>query len=155
MEKPLAPVWVFKLMNPSMKALLQLPLHPLFSGTLMLITYKGRKSGKVYIHPIGYFEWGPDELLAFTSARWWVNMLGGAPVRLLVKGRWLEAVPTIIRERAAVIETVKEFIWRIGLKPALRLALGLPRDREPTPDDFCAIPPSRTIVIFKVVRPAA
>ena len=45
----------------------------------------------------------------------------------------LDAVSTVIREQAAVIETVKEFIRRPGLKPALHLAMGLPGDREPTP----------------------
>ena len=151
MEKPLAPVWVFKLMNPGMKALLQSPLHPLLSGTLMLITYKGRKSGKAFTHPIGYFKWSPDELLSFSSGHWWVNVQDGAPVTLLVKGHRLEATPTVIREHAAVIDTIREFIRRLGLKPALRLAAGLPGDHEPTPADFDAIPPGRTIVVFKVV----
>ena len=151
MEKPLAPIWVFKLMNPSMKALLQSPLHPLFSGTLMLITYRGHKSGKAFTHPIGYFEWSPDELLSFSSEHWWVNVQDRSPVTLLVKGHWLQGAPTVLREHAAVVESIKEFIRRLGLKPALRLAVGLPGDREPTSADFDAIPPGRTIIIFKVV----
>lgn len=72
-------------------------------------------------------------------------------VTLLVIGQKLEVVPTVIHEQAALIETGKEFIRRLGMKPAIRLMLGLPNDREPTPYDFRAIPPGRTIVIFKIV----
>jgi hypothetical protein len=36
--KPLAPLWIFKVMNPIMKGLLRSPLHRLLSGTLMLVT---------------------------------------------------------------------------------------------------------------------
>ena len=40
--KPLAPLWMFKVMNPIMKGLLRSPLHRLLSGTLMLLKYTGR-----------------------------------------------------------------------------------------------------------------
>lgn len=35
-------------MNPIMKGLLRSPLHRLLSGTLMLLTYTGRKTGTPY-----------------------------------------------------------------------------------------------------------
>lgn len=62
--KPLAPLWIFKVMNPIMKGLLCSPLDRLLSGTLMLVTYKGSKTGKQYIIPIGYFAWGQGELVS-------------------------------------------------------------------------------------------
>jgi hypothetical protein len=43
--KPLAPMWIFKVMNPIMKGLLHSPLHGLLDGTLMLPTYTGCKTG--------------------------------------------------------------------------------------------------------------
>jgi hypothetical protein len=56
--KPLVPLWIFSVMNPFMKGLLRSPLHRLLSGTLMLLTYTGRKTGKQYTIPIDYFVWG-------------------------------------------------------------------------------------------------
>lgn len=150
-EKPLAPKWIFKLMNPIMKALLRSRLHRLVSGTLMLLTYQGRKTGKWHTNPVGYFEWDKDELMAFTSGRWWVNVRDGTPVTLLIKGQRLEAVPTVIHDREAVIQTVEEFIQRLGAKKAGMLMLGLPSDRQPTSDELRGIPPGRTFVRFKVV----
>jgi len=148
--KPLAPLWLFRALNPLMRALLRSPLHGLLSGMLMLLSYTGRKSGKVYTIPIGYFVWGTDELMAFTSARWWTNLRGGTPVTLLVKGQRLEAVPTVIHEREAVVGTLEEFITRLGLATARKLPVGLPADREPTQAELRAIPPNCTFIHFKI-----
>src|SRR5258708_8099450 len=108
--KPLAPLWMFKLMNPVMKALLRSPLHRLLDGTLMLLMYTGHKTGRQYTIPIGYFVWGEGELLSFSSARWWTNLRGGVPVTLLLKGRRVQAVPTVLEQREVVIDTPQGFI---------------------------------------------
>jgi hypothetical protein len=127
------PLWLFRTLNPLMRALLRSPLHGMLSGMLMLLSYSGRKSGKRYTIPIGYFVWDTDELMAFTTARWWTNLRDGRPVMLLVKGQRLQAVPTAIHEREAVSAALEEFIKRLGLATARKLPLGLPADREPTP----------------------
>ena len=130
--KPLAPMWIFKAVNPLMRALLRSPLHPMLSGTLMLLTYQGRKSGKWYTNPVGYFDWAEDEVMSFTTGRWWTNLTDGSHVLLRIKGQQVEATPTVIRDHDAVIQTVEEFIKRLGLKKADMLPLGLPADRPPT-----------------------
>lgn len=150
--KPVAPLWIFKAISPIMKALLRSPLHRLLSGALMLLTYTGRKTGKQYTIPIGYFAWDTDELMAFSSARWWTNVRDGKPVTLLVKGRQVEAVPTVVHEREAVIKTLEAFIERLGARMARRLMPGLPADREPTQADLHAIPAGRTFIHFKIVK---
>ncbi len=119
----------------------------------MLLSYTGRKSGKTYTIPIGYFDWDAGELMAFTSARWRTNLRDGAPVTLLLKGRRLRAVATAIHEREAVTRTLEEFIRRRGMATARKLPLGLPADREPTPAELRAIPPSSTFVHFTIVEP--
>jgi hypothetical protein len=149
--KSLAPLWIFKIANPMVSALLRSPLHGVMSNMLMLITYKGRKSGKTFTHPIGYFAWDKDELMAFTSARWWVNLLDGKPVTLLLRGQQLEAIPTVIHEREAVINTLEEFVKRLGTKTARRLPIGLPGDREPTRADLEAAPAGIALVRFKLL----
>lgn len=148
--KPVAPLWIFKAISPIMKALLRSPLHRLLSGALMLLTYTGRKTGKQYTIPIGYFAWDTDELMAFSSARWWTNMRDGKPVTLLVKGRQVD--PTVIHERDAVITTLEVFIERLGARMARMLMLGLPAAREPTQADLHAIPTGRTFIHFKIVK---
>lgn len=144
------PLWLFRALNPLMRAVLRSPLHGLLSGMLMLLSYTGRKSGKVYTIPIGYFVWDTDELMAFTTARWWTNLRDGTPVTLLLKRRRLEAAPTVIHEREAVRATLEEFIRRLGLATARKLPVGLPPDREPTQAELRAIPPNATFVQFTI-----
>jgi hypothetical protein len=150
--KPIAPLWLFKAINPIMKALLRSRLHRLLSGTLMLLTYTGRKTGVSYTIPIGYFVWDKDELMAFSSARWWMNVRDGKPVTLLLQGQQAEAIPAVIHERAAVINTLEKFIERLGAPTARKLMLGLPADREPTQADLQAIPTGRAFVHFTIVK---
>jgi hypothetical protein len=144
------PLWLFRALNPLMRALLRSPFHGLLSGMLMLLSYTGRKSGKVYTIPIGYFVWGTDELMAFSTARWWTNLRDSTPVTLLLKGQRLEAVPTVIHEREGVIRTLEEFITRLGLATARKLPVGLPADRVPTQAELRAIPPNATFVHFTI-----
>jgi hypothetical protein len=148
-SKPLVPLWILTLVNPIVSALLRSPLHGLMSRILMVITYRGRKSGKVISHPLGYFKWDQDEVMAFTSARWWVNMLDGQPVTLLVKGQPIQARPTPIHEREAVINTLEEFKKRLGTDAVRGLPIGLPKDREPTRADLEAAPAGIALVHFK------
>jgi hypothetical protein len=76
------PPWL----NTVMKFLLRSPLHGLVSKYIMLITFKGRKSGKQYTTPVSYLREG-DEVLLFTHGKWWKNLEGGAPATLRIQGR--------------------------------------------------------------------
>jgi len=86
-----APFAVFnRVGNPSIKALLRSPLHPLASRTLALITVTGRRSGREYTFPVGYRRSGDVVTIGVGwPARkvWWRNLLGaGAPVRMRIRG---------------------------------------------------------------------
>jgi hypothetical protein len=151
-HKPSAPLWLFRALNPLMRAVLRSPLHGVLSGMLLLLSYTGRTSGTVYTIPIGYFVWDTNELMAFTTARWWANVRDGSPVTLLVKRQLLQALATAIHERDAVRATLEEFIKRQGLATARKLPLGLPPDRAPTPADLRAIPPNATFVQFTITH---
>jgi len=119
-------------------------LHRLLDGTLVLLTYTGRKTGRQYTIPIGYFAWEEGELMSFSSARWWTNLRSSPPVTLLLKGHRVQAIPT-------VIDTLEEFIKRLGPRAARRLPIGLPRDREPTRDDLRNVPRGIALVQFQLV----
>jgi hypothetical protein len=150
-SKPPAPRWMFRFMNPILKVLLRSPLHRPVSGFIMLITYVGRATGRQHTIPVGYFHWDENELMSTSAANWWKNVRDGRPVMLLVRGQRLQAVPTVIEEREAVIQTVEEFVRHVGLGMARRIPLGLPADREPTADDLRAVPYDRVFIRFKII----
>lgn len=65
---------------------LHTPLHPILSSRWASLEFTGRRSGKVYRTPIGYFREG-DRVWITTGSRWWLNLQHGAQVRLLLKLR--------------------------------------------------------------------
>ena len=82
---------MIKIQNPMMKRLLKSPLHFFVSGSFMLITFTGRKSGTVYTTPVQYRRYD-DTVYVITSEgyTWWKNLRGGADVALRIQGKALE-----------------------------------------------------------------
>ena len=72
--------------NDFMTWVLRSPLHGLLSASTMLVTLKGRKSGKAITLPVNYFQEG-ENLWVITnrSRNWWRNLRGGAQVEVLLR----------------------------------------------------------------------
>lgn len=61
-------------------------LHRLVSTFWASIEFTGRKTGKIYRTPIAYHQEG-DRVYITVVSRWWLNLKGGAQVRLLLRLR--------------------------------------------------------------------
>ncbi|MBL8131719.1 MAG: nitroreductase family deazaflavin-dependent oxidoreductase [Anaerolineae bacterium] len=85
-----SPVFSFlvKMQNPLMAWLLRSSLHRFVSRMYLLITFTGRKSGRVYTTPVQYAQ-EQSSLYVVTSAgyTWWKNLRGGAEVTVLLRGK--------------------------------------------------------------------
>ena len=81
-----------KLYNPIVIWLLRSPLHSLIDKSTILVTIKGRKSGKKYTFPVSYISDG-DTLLMISQREhtWWKNLRGGAQVSLFMHGHSMKA----------------------------------------------------------------
>ena len=79
------------IVNRGMKLVLRSPAHGMVSKTVLLITFTGRKSGKIYTTPVDYSQDG-DQVTIFTHADWWKNLTGVAPVTLRIRGRELQGL---------------------------------------------------------------
>jgi hypothetical protein len=75
---------IYRVVNPFVKLLLRSPLHGIASGSLALLHFRGRKSGREFVTPLSYVrENGTVCLLSAHSTRWWMNLRdGGVPVSL-------------------------------------------------------------------------
>ncbi|WP_202918966.1 nitroreductase/quinone reductase family protein [Saccharothrix deserti] len=142
------PVALFRAINRVIRPLLASPLHGIVSKRLMLLTYTGRKSGRRITIPVGYFDWEPGAVLAMSStSTWMANLRTGPTVRLRIRGRDHDAVPTVIEDTATIAETLGEFAKR---SPRQAKFMGLPADREPTPEELHAAAGKAHLVRFRL-----
>ena len=92
--------------NPTMKLLLRSPLHRMASGSTMLITVTGRKTGARYTTPVNYVRDGSTlTVFSWRQRTWWRNLRGGAPVALRLRGPSLSVEKA--RELAAQLVLVR------------------------------------------------
>jgi hypothetical protein len=103
--------------------LLRSPLHGLLSRMFLVITFRGRKSGRLISTPVNYWEDG--RTITLTSRRnrnWWRNLRGGATVQIRLRGKNFPA-------QAEVIETPEEiaagFRWIFSKHPAMMQPFGV------------------------------
>jgi hypothetical protein len=88
---------LFVIINPMMRMLLQSPLHWLVSSSLMLITFKGRRSGRTFVTPVRYVKSnGTIRCFSSSETQWWRNLRNGVDVVLRVKGENIHCRTTVI-----------------------------------------------------------
>ena len=84
--------------------LLRSPLHRLASGSLLLITYRGRRSGRRFTIPVMYAE-REGTLTIFVGhperKRWWRNLRVRAEVEVRLRGRRLRGQAEVVEDSAA------------------------------------------------------
>ena len=112
---------VFRALNVPMRALLGLPVAT-GGRRLMLVSFTGRKTGQAYRQPVSYVADGPD-LLTPGGGRWTLNLEGGAPVRLRLRGRDVTARPELIRDPGEVGRLLERMM---AVNPGLRVFVGIP-----------------------------
>ncbi|MEP6988738.1 MAG: nitroreductase/quinone reductase family protein [Chloroflexota bacterium] len=109
-ERPLASPFVANVMNPLIAALLRSPLHGALSGSTIVLSFKGRKSGKVYNLPVGYYELQGDRLVVIPLHRWWKNLQGNVPVTVWLKGRKYTGVANATQGDEVTISVLQQII---------------------------------------------
>jgi deazaflavin-dependent oxidoreductase (nitroreductase family) len=85
------------LVNVPMRIVLRLPFPTPLSGSLMLVSFIGRKTGKQYQQPVSYVPDG-DTLLTPGGGKWKLNLQEGQPVRIRLRGRTVLARPELIKD---------------------------------------------------------
>ena len=101
--------------NDFVKFFLRTPLH-VFMGDTMLITVKGRKTGKSYSTPVGYYR--KNGYLWIISSRdrtWWRNVREGADVILLIKGKTIPAFAETVLDEKAVEKLLVDYVRHIPM----------------------------------------
>jgi hypothetical protein len=88
---------MMKRINVPMRALLSIPFPTPLNSRLMLVFYKGRKTGHAYRQPVSYVRDG-DTLLTPGGGRWKDNLREGEPVMIRLRGRRTTLRPEFVRD---------------------------------------------------------
>jgi len=111
-----------RIANPVVRRVLRSPLHRLLSARLLLLAYRGRRTGRRYELPLLYARDGGGVLLVALTPDghgWWRNVRG-REVELLVAGRTLTARAELAADaEAARAAFARALPWS---RPVLRRA---------------------------------
>ena len=97
--------------NSIMLWLLRSPLHPLLSGSTIVVTYTGRMSGNTYSLPVNYVRVGEELLIVSLSKRtWWRSLRGGADLTIRLRGKELPARAEVFEDLTSVAQGLAEIV---------------------------------------------
>ena len=147
------------LVNPVMQVLLRSPLHGLLSDSILLLTYRGKKSGQEYSLPVQYVQIGQTfYIIPGLPERktWWRNLTGGAPVDLWVRGEKLAAQAQVVSRKQDGTDLVDGLMAYFTRFPATAQARGLRRlpDGSLDRDEVRSAAP-QIVVVQATIKPNA
>ncbi|MBI5878310.1 MAG: nitroreductase family deazaflavin-dependent oxidoreductase [Chloroflexi bacterium] len=134
--------------NSMTAALLRSPLHGMLSGSTMLVTVTGRKSGQPITTPVSYVRIG--NALSITSLRtrqWWRNARGGAPVSVVLRGAAVRGTATVIEDERAVADALAA---QLRAAPQTAKWYGVALDAAGNPDFIVLDRIAKTRVVVRI-----
>ena len=100
---------------------------------LALLSFTGRKSGRLYTVPVGYHELNGQGVV-LTASPWKANLRGGADVEVEHNGRRMPMRAELIEDPHEVAQVYSALLRKIELSKA-KLAIGLEVIGEKIPTD--------------------
>ncbi|HEX6268886.1 MAG TPA: nitroreductase/quinone reductase family protein [Anaerolineales bacterium] len=101
--------------NPILSFILRSPLYPMLGDT-MLVTVIGRKTGKKYTMPVGFYH--EDDVMWIITNRdrtWWRNVRGGANVSMHVYGKDETGFAEAVLDESSVRTQVADYLRHIPM----------------------------------------
>ena len=89
---------ILRRLNPTLVWLLRSPLHGVMSGQILVLQYRGRKTGNVYTIPLSYVTHGSHPCCVTRTTAWWKSAVDTSAVTVWLRGKRLilsaERVPS-------------------------------------------------------------
>lgn len=127
---------MLRAVNPMMKFLLRTPFAGPARKQLMVLSFKGRKSGNPYSIPVSAHHID-NQLYSLSGSPWTKNFRGGAPADVLYDGKTTAMTGELIVDPAVVAELSHRVAESYGVKKAQRsMGLGFREQRIPTVEEF-------------------
>jgi hypothetical protein len=139
---------LYKALNPVMTALLRSPLHGIASGTIALLHFRGRKSGREFATPLSYTR--EDDTVRFLSAhstRWWMNLRGEpVPVSIEIARETVTGKARLFDGDSELLhEGVRRFLTALP-RDAKVYGIKLDENRRPVEESIAKVAPELVLV---------
>ena len=117
--------------NPIMRRILN---RGIGAKTLMNLEFTGRQTGQTYNFPVGYMQVG-STVFCYSPFSWWRNLRGGAPVKVVIKGRPLTGVADVCTDTDQIAAGMDVYL-RHNPGDARFFKVKLDENRHPNPEDI-------------------
>lgn len=120
------PECAFPFINRVVKLLLASPAHGLMSDSMMVMHYRGRRSGRELATPVRYIRDG-EVIIASTSSstNWWRNLENAGVAQLLIAGENVKMKPEVIRNNDQIVLPILQSILAKHPADAVYMDVGL------------------------------
>ena len=107
-------VRALRLANPFVRAVLGSPAHPLLSGRLLVLSYRGHRTTRSFRIPVQYATTGDGTIVALAvhpeRKLWWRSFVASAGARLTLRGEQVDVRGALVDgvEREAALAAYVE-----------------------------------------------
>ena len=115
----------------------------------MLLTFRGRRSGRVYTIPVNYVRVGAHFLSTSQRDRtWWRNLGSGEVVPLVVRGETIQAASYVVDD-ALGVQAGLQSVMQQNPRYARYFRIRQFSDGEYDQDDICRVAKEAILVRFE------
>lgn len=139
------------LINPVVAFLARSPLHFLISHQVLVIQFKGRKSGKQYLVPVSYHEHESFyTCVTLRSNIWWRNLKEVSHTKIWLKGTLKNAQIDLEFNNDQIVENTLRDLVTNNRVDAYFAKIKLNKDGSPDSDDLIQAGKIHTVLKFTI-----
>ena len=139
------------LINPVVAFLARSPLHFLISHQVLVIQFKGRKSGKQYLVPVSYHEHESFyTCVTLRSNIWWRNLKEVSHTKIWLKGTLKNAQIDLEFNNDQIVESTLRDLVMNNRVDAYFAKIKLNKDGSPDSDDLIQAGKIHTVLKFTI-----
>jgi hypothetical protein len=142
---------LWRLINPFVALLARSPLHFLISHQLLVVSFKGIKSGKSYLIPVSYHKHDNNyTAVTLRSNVWWKNLKKGSTTQIWLKGKLVQAdIQLEFVDNDLVADTLTDLVTNNSID-AFSAKIKLNKDGSPNQEDLTKAASLHTVLKFTV-----
>ena len=137
------------LINPFVALLARSPLHFIISYQVLVIKFKGRRSGKAYLVPVSYHEHESSyTCVTLRSNIWWRNLKDISHTQIWLKGKLMNVKIDLEFNNDQIVESTLKDLVTNNRVDAYFAKIKLNKDGLPDTDDLSNAAKLHTVLKF-------